>query len=115
MAAFAGESQANRKYLAFAKKAEKEGYQQIANLFRAVAASETIHAHNHLRVAGAVKTTQENLAEAMEGEKYEITSMYPSFVEQAAKEGDKNAERSFKWALETEKIHKAMYEQALDH
>ncbi|MBM3302048.1 MAG: rubrerythrin family protein, partial [Deltaproteobacteria bacterium] len=87
-AAFAGESQANRKYLAFAKKAEDEGYTQVAKLFRAAAAAETVHAHNHLRIMGGIKTTAENLQEAVEGETYEFKTMYPEFLADAAEEGE---------------------------
>ena len=79
-AAFAGESQANRKYLAFAKKAEDEGYPQVARLFRAAAHAETVHAHNHLRALGEIKSTAENLQAAIGGENYEVVSMYPDFI-----------------------------------
>ena len=81
MAAFAGESQANRKYLAYAKKAEEEGHTQVARLFRAVAHAETIHALNHFRYAGDVRSTAENLNAAAAGEKYENTELYPAFIE----------------------------------
>jgi len=113
-AAFAGESQANRKYLAFAKKADQEGYPQIARLFRAVAAAETIHAHGHLNVLRGVVSTVENLKTAVDGEIYEIKKMYPSFIEQANKEGEKRAARSFEWALETEKVHEQLYAAAIN-
>jgi len=112
-AAFAGESQANRRYLAFAKQAEKDGYSMVARLFRAVAAAETVHAHSHLRVMGGVGTTEENLKAAMEGENYEIVSMYPEFIADAEKEGDKKAGTSFKWAWEVEKGHEQLFKQAL--
>jgi len=112
-AAFAGESQANRKYLAFAKKAEQEGKPQIAKLFRAAAAAETVHAHAHLRVAGGIRATVENLAEAMAGEGYEAETMYPPFVAQAQAEGNKPAEISFRNALAVEKIHHGLYGEAL--
>lgn len=113
MSAFAGESQANRKYLAFAKQAEKEGFPNIANLFRAVAEAETIHAHNHLRVAGGIKSTEENLAAAQSGEHYEIEKMYPEFMGQAKADNQPKAEQTFDWAYQTEKIHHDMYEKAL--
>ncbi len=113
-AAFAGESQANRKYLAYAKKAEQEGYPNVANLFRAVAAAETVHAHNHLKIMGGINTTRENLADAMGGESYEITTMYPEFIEHAKAEGEDKARRSFEWAWEVEKIHEGLYKQALE-
>jgi rubrerythrin len=113
-AAFAGESQANRKYLAFAKKAEDEGFPQIARLFRAAAAAETIHAHAHLRAMEGVKSTADNLQEAIGGENYEVVSMYPPMLEQAIAEGDKRAEKSFKNALEVEKIHEELYRKAAE-
>jgi len=113
-AAFAGESQANRKYLAFAEKAEKEGLPQIAKTFRAAAAAETIHAHNHLRVLGGIKSTKENIKAAVEGEYYEFTEMYPEFLEDSKKEGNKDAERSFNYANEVEKVHHKLYEAALE-
>jgi rubrerythrin len=112
-AAFAGESQANRKYLAFAKKAELEGYPQIAKLFRAAAEAETVHAHAHLKAIGGIKSTAENLEEAIGGEGYEFREMYPPFLEQARAEGDKMAEISFKNALAVEEIHHNLYQQAL--
>jgi len=112
-AAFAGESQANRRYLAFAKQAEKDGYAMVARLFRAVAAAETVHAHSHLRVMGGVGTTEENLKAAMGGENYEVVSMYPEFIADAEKEGDKKAGTSFKWAWEVEKGHEQLFKQAL--
>src|SRR5210317_876913 len=90
--AFAGESQANRKYLAFAKKAEADGYPQVAKLFRAAAEAETIHAHAHFRVMGGVGETTDNLAAAVEGEGFEFENMYPKFVAEAEEEGNKQAE-----------------------
>ncbi len=112
--AFAGESQANRKYLAFAKKAEQEGLPQVAKLFRAVAEAETIHAHAHLRTMKGVGSTVENLKEALGGEIYEYESMYPPMIEAAKAEGDKAAERSFSYANAVEKIHAGLYQKALD-
>lgn len=112
--AFAGESQANRKYLAFAKKAEAEGYTQAAKLFRAAAAAETIHAHNHLRELGVVKSTRENLLEAIEGESYEFQQMYPGMIADAAAEGNSKALQSFNYANAVEKVHAALYKKALD-
>lgn len=111
--AFAGESQANRKYLAFAKQAEKEGLLQVARLFRAAAAAETVHAHAHLRALEAVRTTHENLQEAIAGETHEFQEMYPEMIETAKAEGDKAALRSFTFANEVEKIHAALYQKAL--
>ena len=112
-AAFAGESQANRKYLAFAKVADKEGLPQIARVFRSAAAAETIHAHNHLRALGGIKTTPENLKEAIEGEHYEFTKMYPEFLEDSKSDGNSGAQRTFHLANEVEKIHHKFYETAL--
>lgn len=112
-AAFAGESQANRKYLAFAAKADQEGYPQIARLFRAAAEAETIHAHNHLRALKAIRSTKENLQEAIAGETHEFKSMYPQMIADAQAEGDKEAERSFTFANEVEKVHAQLYEKAL--
>ena len=112
--AFAGESQANRKYLAFSKKAEQEGFPGVARLFHAAAAAETVHAQNHLRVLKGVKSTAENLKEAIEGESYEFTTMYPEFIEYAKADGDKGAERSFIYANDVEKIHHELYKKALE-
>jgi rubrerythrin len=114
-AAFAGESQANRKYLAFAKKADQEGYPQIAKLFRAAATAEAIHAHNHFNALGGVKSTADNLKAAIEGESYEVVSMYPGMIAEAEAEGEKKATTTFKWAYEVEKIHEALYRYALEH
>lgn len=112
-AAFAGESQANRKYLAFAKKAEQDGYPQVAKLFRAAAEAETVHAHAHLRVMGGIKDTAANIKEAIEGEGYEFKNMYPGFLATAEKEGNKAAAVSFKNALAVEEIHHGLYKEAL--
>ncbi len=114
-AAFAGESQANRRYLAFAKKADEEGYAQVARLFRAAADAETVHAHAHLRVMGGVGTTQGNLGEAIDGETHEYTKMYPEFIAEAEKEGNAAAAISFKNANAVEKIHAGLYQKALDN
>ena len=111
--AFAGESQANRKYLAFAAKADQEGFPQAARLFRAAADAETIHAHSHLRALKAVRSTRENLGEAVAGETHEFKSMYPAMIENAKSEGNREAERSFHFANEVEKIHARLYEQLL--
>ena len=112
--AFAGESRANRKYLAFAKKADAEGFTQVAKLFRAAANAETVHAHAHLRVMGAVKATAENLQEAASGEAHEFKSMYPAFIEEAEKEGNKAAVSSFRNAMAVEQIHHGLYLEALE-
>ncbi|MBE0430428.1 MAG: rubrerythrin family protein [Dehalococcoidia bacterium] len=113
--AFAGESQANRRYLAFAAAADKEGYPQVARLFRAAAEAETIHAHNHLKALKGVKTTGENLAEAIAGETHEFKSMYPEMLEAAKAEGHTEAERSFHYANEVEKVHARLYQKLLDN
>ena len=113
--AFAGESQANRRYLAFAKQAEKEGYPQVAKLFRAAAEAETIHAHAHLKALGAIGNTADNLKEAIAGETHEFKEMYPAMIEKAAAEGNKAAERSFRYANEVEKVHARLYQKALDN
>lgn len=114
-AAFAGESQANRKYLAFAQKADAEGYPQAAKLFRAAAHGETIHAHAHLRALGGISTTADNLKEALGGETYEFESMYPPMIAEAESEGDKAAARSFTYANEVEKVHAKLYQDAMDN
>lgn len=113
-AAFAGESQANRKYLAFAKKAEKEGKPGLAKLFRVAAEGETIHALNHFRVMDGAKSSSENLKAAIEGEGYENEEMYPQFIEQAKREEKEEARISFYGANEVEKIHQNLFKEALE-
>jgi len=110
--AFAGESQANRKYLAFAKQAEVDGFPQVARLFRAAAHAETVHAHAHLRAMGGIKKTEENLKEAIAGEGFEFQTMYPPYLEEAKQEGDRMAEISFRNALAVEEIHHDLYQKA---
>ena len=112
--AFAGESQANRKYLAFAKQADKDGYPQVARLFRAAAEAETIHAHNHLRALGGIRGTRENLTEAIAGETHEFKNMYPQMIADAELEQAAEARRSFTFANAVEKVHAALYEKALE-
>lgn len=112
-AAFAGESQANRKYLAFARKAEQDGLTQVAKLFRAAAEAETVHAHAHLRVMGGIEDTVTNLKTAIGGEAHEFESMYPDFLAEAEKDANKPAITSFKYAMAVEKIHHDLYSQAL--
>jgi rubrerythrin len=112
--AFAGESQANRKYLAFAQKAEQEGYLQAAKLFRAAAEAETVHAHAHLRAMQGIGTTADNLKAAISGETFEFESMYPPMIADAEAEGHDAAVRSFKFANEVEKVHARLYQKALD-
>lgn len=111
--AFAGESQANRRYLAFAAKADQECHTQAARLFRAAAEAETIHAHNHLRALKAIHGTRENIQEAVAGETHEFKKMYPAMIETAKAEGNKDAERTFNYANEVEKIHASLYEKML--
>jgi rubrerythrin len=113
--AFAGESQANRKYLAFSAKAEQEGYVQVARLFRAAAEAETVHAHNHLRALNGIKSTKENLQEAIAGETHEFKKMYPEMLEAAKAEGNKQAEKTFHFANEVEKVHAKLYQNLLDN
>src|SRR5512139_1088806 len=112
--AFAGESQANRKYLAFAAKADQEGFPQAARLFRAAAEAETVHAHNHLRALNGIRSTKENVQEAVAGETHEFKKMYPEMIEGAKAEGNNTAERTFNFANDVEKVHAALYQKLLD-
>lgn len=112
--AFAGESQANRKYMSFASKADQEGYAQAARLFRAAAEAEAVHAENHLRTAKGIRPTKENLREAITGETHEFKEMYPEMIDAAKSEGNKLAERTFSYANEVEKIHAGLYHKMLD-
>ena len=111
--AFAGESQANRKYLFFSEKAAQEGHKQIAKLFRAAADAETVHARNHLKVMQGIKSTKENLLAARGGENYEFTEMYPKFIKQAEAEGNDKARHSFDLANQVEEIHHGLFNAAL--
>ncbi len=113
--AFAGESQANRKYLAFAKKADDEGFFQVARLFRAAAAAETVHAHNHLTVMEGINGTEENLKEAIAGEVEEFKEKYPSVIKEAVNEGNEAAKWTFDVANKVEEIHARLYEKALQN
>ncbi len=113
-AAFAGESQANRMYLAFAEKADEEGLPQIAKLFRAAAEAETVHAMNHLDAMGHVKSTAENLSTAVSGETYEFQKMYPQFIQEAKSDSNKQAFQSFDYANRVEQIHAGLYQQAIE-
>jgi rubrerythrin len=112
--AFTGESQANRKYLFFAEKAEQDGYKQISKLFQAAADAETVHARNHLKVMQGIKSTRENLLAARGGENYEFTEMYPQFIKQAEIEGNDNAKDSFELANKVEQIHHGLFDAALN-
>jgi rubrerythrin len=109
MAAFTGESEANRKYLAFARKAEKEGYKNVGRIFHAIAEAETIHALKHFEIAGKIKDTLANLHAAAEGEHYEFTEMYPEFIEAANEEGHQDALKTFEYANAAEKIHGGIF------
>jgi rubrerythrin len=111
--AFAGESQANRKYLAFARKADEEGYKQVAKLFRAAAEAETVHAHNHLMVMDGIGSTADNLKTAISGEEDEFEAMYPEFIKEAKSEGNEKAVWTFDVANQVEEIHAELYTQAL--
>ncbi len=111
--AFAGESQANQKYRAFAKKAEKEGFQNIAKLFNTAAEAERIHAEGHLNSLEGIGSTVENLKGAIAGETYEFSEMYPPMYDQAVAD-DHKAKRMFKYALEAEKVHAELYARALE-
>jgi len=112
--AFAGESQANRKYLAYAIKADQEGYSQVARMFRAAAEAETVHAHNHLRALGKIKNTKENLQDAIAGETHEFKKMYPEMIEGAKAEKNSVAEKTFNYANAVEKIHAELYQKLLN-
>jgi len=112
--AYAGESKANHMYLSFAAQAEKEGSPQIARLFRAIAAAELVHARNHFRAQGKVRSTEENLRTSISAENYEIVSMYPQFMAEADEESEKKASTSFRWAWEVEKEHEVLLKQALE-
>lgn len=111
--AFAGESQANRKYLAFSQKAGKEGFDKVSRLFQAVAEAETIHALKHLAIMNGVGSTAENLKKAVDGEHHEFTEMYPAFIAEAEKEGNQGAFSVFSLANEAEQVHHGLYEKAL--
>jgi len=126
MSAFSGESQAHMRYMYFAKIAESERYPNVARLFKAIAFAETVHAHNHFRKLRHLKggfitiahagfgpgNTSKNLEIAIEGEEYEVEEMYPAYIEIAKMQGEKAAEMSFKWALETEKEHLKLFMKA---
>jgi len=111
--AFAGESQANQKYRAFAKKAEKEGFKNIAKLFKTTAEAERIHAEGHLGALEMIHSTAENLQAAIDGETFEFTQMYPPMVEKAVEDGHK-AKIMFKFAVEAEEVHANLYAKALE-
>lgn len=114
MAAFAGESQANRKYTAYSKKAEADGKINAAKLFKAAADAETLHALKHFEVAGKIHTTVENLKDAVAGETHEFTEMYPDFLKDAEAEGNQAAIRSITFAMKAEEVHAKLYQEALE-
>ena len=114
MDAFAGESQANRKYLAYAEKADKEGFTQVAKLFRAAAQAETIHALSHFRMAGKVHDTLANLQDAVNGETHEFTKMYPEMIKEAEAEGNKAAVTYMGYVNAVEEVHAKLYQKALN-
>ncbi len=109
--AFAGESQAHMKYLIFADAAEKEGKMNVARLFRAIAYAERVHASNHLKVLGGIGSSKDNLPVAINGEHFEVEEMYPAYLAEAEKQGEKDAARSTNYALEAEKIHEVMFKK----
>ena len=111
-AAFAGESQAHMRYLAFADAAEKEGKANTARLFRAIAYAEQVHATNHLRELGGISDSAANLQEAINGETFEVEEMYPAYDAVAKLQGENGATRSIHYAIEAEKIHADMYKSA---
>ncbi len=113
--AFAGESQANRTYLGYARQAEKEGYPQVARLFRAVAEAETVHALTHLKHMGGIQSTRENLRKAIDGETHEFKKMYPQMILEAEEEGKNAVKRSFEFAGAVEEIHAGLYREILDN
>ena len=115
MEAFAGESQANRKYTAYAKQAEKEGKINAAKLFRAASDAETLHALKHFEVAGMIGDTAVNLKDAVAGETHEYKDMYPDFVKTAEAEGNKAAVRTFTFAMKAEEVHARLYAEALEN
>lgn len=115
MDAFAGESQANRKYLAFARAADKAGMAQVAMLFRAAAAAETVHALKHLENAGKVHDTKANLEDAISGETYEFTKMYPEMIKEAEEEGKKDIAKYFTWVNKVEEVHAGLFKKALEN
>jgi rubrerythrin len=110
--AFAGESQAHLKYMAFAETAEREKLANIARLFRAASYSEQVHAANHLRTLGGIKKTAENLEEAMSGENFEVAEMYPAYVRVGEDQGEQMAVKYFNYALAAEKVHAGLYKRA---
>ena len=111
-AAFAGESQAHMRYLIFAKRAEAEGFPNIARLFRAISHAEQVHATNHLDVLGMIRGSVDNLQMAIDGETYEVNEMYPAFNAVAQLQEEKGAMKTTRWALQAEKIHAGMYQKA---
>lgn len=114
-AGFAGESQAYNRYFNFAVQADREGFPQVAKLFRAAGIAERVHAGNHMRAMGEIKATAENIQAAIDGENYEVVTMYPEFIKDATAEENKKANTSFNWAWEVEKVHESLYRKALEN
>ncbi len=110
--AFAGESMAHMKYLAFSDVAERQGFKNVARLFRAISFAEQVHATNHARNLGLIKETEENLQSAIDGENFEVEEMYPAYDAIAKLQGEKGAQQSIYYAVEAEKIHAKLYEKA---
>lgn len=110
--AFAGESQAHMRYLIFADRAEKEGYANVARLFRAIAYAEQVHATNHYRELGDINVSPQNLQVAIDGESWEVEEMYPAYLAVAQLQEEKGAQRYMGYALETERIHAQIYKEA---
>ncbi|MGD2294625.1 MAG: rubrerythrin family protein [Candidatus Aminicenantes bacterium] len=110
--AYAGESQAHMKYLAFGDKAEQENFPNVARLFRANSHAEQVHATNHLRTLDGIRSTAENLQAALDGETYEVEEMYPTFIKDAQEEEEPAAERTTRWALAAEEVHAGLYKKA---
>ena len=113
--AFAGESQAYMRYLAFAERADQEGFTGVAKLFRAAARAEMVHAHSHLRVLGTVKGTKENIKSAIEGETHEFKKMYPAMVKDSVEENEMEARHSFEYAMSIEMVHAKLFQKALEN
>jgi rubrerythrin len=115
MEAFAGESQANRKYLAFAEQAESEGYKNIARLFRAASDAEAIHAKKLLKAMGKIHPTKENVDAAVSGETHEFKTMYPGFLKEAEAEKKSDVALVFTYAMKAEEVHANLYKEAANN
>lgn len=111
-AAFAGESQAHMKYLIYADQAEKDGFPNVARVFRANAYAEQVHATGHFKVLKKLGDTTANLQDGINGENFEVEEMYPAYMAVAELQDERGAVRSTKWAREAEKVHAEMYADA---